>query len=642
MLVGVDVGGTFTDFVASDGARVEAHKLPSSRASPGEVVARGIRTLRGTEMAHGTTVATNAILEGRGARLAFVGTAGFEDLLAIGRQDRPSLYDFRVTRPPPLAAVDRRFGAPERVAADGTILDALDDEELVDLAAKVRASGAEAVAVCLLFSFLRPEHERRIRDALAGIPVSISSEVLPEFREYERASTTALDASVKPLVDRYLADLEAAMGAPFLVIRSSGGVLRSPAVRARPIEMLLSGPAGGVAAAQAVAALAGVRDLVGFDMGGTSADVSVIHDGDVARTTEASLAGHPLAIPTIDIASVGAGGGSIAGLDAGGALRVGPRSAGGEPGPICYGRGGTEFTVADADLLGGALPPALLGGGMPLDARAARAGIKPLLRKLGPLDAGVVAVQSVVRATMAAAVRLALSRRGLDPRDFALLAFGGAGPMHAAFLARELGIRRVLVPFLPGAFSAYGILVSDVRLDFGRTRVTLLAEAGPVIDGMLAEMTDAACASFADQGVRDPPAFAPSVELRYVGQSYEVNVPVAGDLAEAFHRRHESLYGYAARDEPIQLVTVRLAAWVPRPRVVPPHRPHGLAVRGTRKVVFPDGRVEATVYDRAALTVGFATSGPAIVEEPFATTVVPPGADLRVLEHGLLAMEVGR
>ena len=640
VLVGVDVGGTFTDFVGADADGLRSHKVRSSRAHPGRVVINGLRAMGGAGMAHGTTVATNAVLEGRGARIAFVTTSGFEDLLAIGRQNRPSLYDLRVTRPQPLAPPERRFGVEERVAADGTILRRLEPTGLAALAAAVRASGAESVAVCLLFSFVHPEHERAVREALAGLPVSLSSEVLPEFREYERASTTALDAYVKPLAARYLRDLEASLGTSFLVMRSSGGVAESSAVRQRPIEMLLSGPAGGVAAAKVVADRLGERNLVTFDMGGTSADVSVIAEGEVGWTTEASVGGHPLAAPVVDITSVGAGGGSIVWFDAGGALRVGPQSAGGDPGPMCYGRGGSEFTVADADFLGGALPPSLLGGGMALDGHAATAGAKALIRRFGKYDDALLAVQSVVRATMASAIRLALSKRGLDPRDFALLAFGGAGPMHAPFLAQELGIRRVLVPFLPGAFSAYGILVSDVRLDFGRTRVTPLESAAPVIEALLAEFTDAAKRSFAHQGFSDAPILSPSIDIRYVGQSYEVNVPVGTGLTDAFHRRHEALYGYASRDEPIELVTVRLTATVARPRPIPPHLASGESVKGARQVLFPNGREVAPVYHRPALPVGFEGEGPAVIEEAHATSVVPPAARFHIIQDGILAMEV--
>lgn len=641
MLVGVDVGGTFTDFVGADASGIRVVKLVSSRSDPGSVVPGGVRALGGTGVAHGTTVATNAVLEGRVARTVFVTTEGFEDLLTIGRQNRPSLYDFRITRPEPLVPRGLRFGAAERVGADGTVVRALDREALRTIASRVRASGAESVAVCLLFSFLRPEHERAIRDSLPGISVSLSSDVLPEYREYERASTTVLDASVKPLVERYLADLERALGGPFLVMRSSGGVLASPAVRSRPIEMLLSGPAGGVAAATVIARLLGEANLVTFDMGGTSADVSVVANGRVASTTEASVGGFPLALPVVDITSVGAGGGSIAWFDAGGALRVGPRSAGGEPGPMCYGAGGRDFTVADADFLGGALPPALLGGTMALDVHAAKSGAQELIRRFGTYDGALLAVQSVVRASMGAAIRLALSKRGLDPREFDLLAFGGAGPMHAAYVARDLGIRRVVVPFLPGAFSAYGILVSDVRLDFGRTRVTPLADARPEIEGTVHDFATAAARSFAEQGFAEPPILAPSADLRYVGQSYEVNVPLVGDLEGAFHRRHEGLYGYAARGEPVELVTVRLTATIPRALHLPAHTASGIPKKGTRKVVFPEGRAEAAVFDRAALPPGFEADGPAVVEEDHATTVVPPGAHLTVLGHGILAVEVG-
>jgi N-methylhydantoinase A len=638
VLVGVDVGGTFTDFVTSD---LRVHKVPSSPRRPADAVVLGVRHLDATAMALGTTVATNAVLEGKGARTALVTTAGFEDVIAIGRQDRPSLYDLRVVRPDPLVPAELRYGLPERVAADGGVVRPLPPAAVAEIAAKVRASGAESVAVCLLFSFLRPEHEVAVRDALGGLPVSLSSEVLPEFREYERTSTTVLDAYVKPLVHRYVADLEAELGGPFLVMRSSGGVLRSTAVRAKPLEMLLSGPAGGVAAAKIVADLAGEPNVVTFDMGGTSADVSVIEDGQASWTTEASLAGHPIAAPVVDITSVGAGGGSVVWFDAGGALRVGPRSAGAEPGPACYGRGGTDHTVADADLLGGALPPSLLGGTMALDVRAAERAMMDLLPRLGSVDESIVAVQSVVRATMASAIRLALSRRGLDPRGCALLAFGGAGGLHAAYLARDLGIRRVLVPFLPGAFSAYGVLVSDVRLDYGRTRVTPLAKASPVIEGSLAEFEARARRSFADQGFAEEPLFAPSVDLRYVGQSYEVNVPVEGDLEAAFHRRHAGRYGYAAPNEPVEIVTVRLIATIPRPVVVPLRPARGEPVKGTRRLACPDGREEAVVYDRAALPPGFEAPGPAIVEEDHATTLVPPGARFLVDRRGLLAVEVG-
>ena len=638
MLVGVDVGGTFTDFVTSD---LRVHKVPSSPRRPDEAVVRGVRELGASAIALGTTVATNAVLEGKGARTALVTTEGFEDAIAIGRQDRPSLYDFHVVRPDPLVPAERRFGIAERVAADGSVMRPLDPEGVAEIAAKVRACGGESVAVCLLFSFLRPEHEAAIRDALPGLPVSLSSEVLPEYREYERMSTTVLDAYVKPLADRYVAGLEVSMGGPFLVMRSSGGVLRSTAVRAKPIEMLLSGPAGGVAAAKVVAGLAGEKNLVTFDMGGTSADVSVIEDGQVSWTTEASLGGHPIAAPVVDITSVGAGGGSVAWFDAGGALRVGPRSAGAEPGPACYGHGGAELTVADADLLGGALPPALLGGTMPLDLRAAEHAMKDLEAAFGSRDATILAVQSVVRATMASAIRLGLSKRGLDPRECALLAFGGAGGLHAAYLARDLEIPRVLIPFLPGAFSAYGVLGSDVRLDYGRTRVTPLAKAPPVIEEALAEFESRARRSLRDQGFHDEPRFFPSVDLRYVGQSYEVNVPADGDLEAGFHRRHETRFGHATPGEPVELVTVRLTATIPRPAMVPLHRARGEPIKGTRRLAGPEGRENAIVYDRAALPSGFEAPGPAIIEEDHATTVVPPGARFAVDRHGLLRIEVG-
>ena len=642
MDVGVDVGGTFTDFVGFRGREVVTAKVPSTR-DPSLAVLFGMRELGAEGMAHGTTVATNAILERKGARTVFVTTAGFEDLLTIGRQNRPNLYDFHVTRSAPTVPRDLCLGARERIDARGRTRTPLTDREARRIARAVRALGAESVAVCFLFSFRRPEHERLLARALGGLPVSASHGILAEFREYERASTTVLDAYVKPLVTRYLDDLRGAIGRDFLVMKSGGGVASQTEVRKRPVELVLSGPAGGVAAAVALARASRRRNLITFDMGGTSADFSAVVGGRPQWTTEAAVEGFPLALPVVDIESVGAGGGSLAFLDRGGALRVGPESAGADPGPLAYGRGGSRPTVTDADLVGGSLGPALLGGRLPLDVELARRGLGRLAQELRlSLDEAVLGVQRVVRATMAKAMRLILARRGLDPRTFALLAFGGAGAMHACALAREMGVPRVLVPFLPGAFSAYGILISDVRLEYSRSLLLPLDRADRPLAAAIAEFRERAAADLAAQGF-DPggAVLEASVDLRYRGQSYEINVPLRGDLSAAFRRAHRARYGYASPTEPVEAVTARMVARVPRRARLPPP-PRDVAPRAdTRAVLFEDGWEEAHVLPRATLPVGYEAEGPLVVEEVHATTVVPPGASLRVDRLGLLDLGVG-
>ena len=642
MLLGVDVGGTFTDFVGFRGREVVTTKVPST-ADPSEAVGSGMAQQGGTDMAHGTTEATNAIQERKGARVAFVTTAGFEDLLTIGRQNRPNLYDLRVTRPPPPVARSMCFGITERVDARGRVLTSLSTGELNRIHRALRASGAESVAICLLFSFLRPEHERRLAGALSDLPLSTSHEVLAEFREYERASTTVLDAYVKPLVTRYLTRLRESLGRDFLVMKSGGGVATQTAVTRRPVELVLSGPAGGVAAAVALARRTGHRDLVTFDMGGTSADFSVVADGRPSWTSESTIETFPLALPVVDIESVGAGGGSVAARDAGGALRVGPESAGAVPGPMAYGQGGMRPTVTDADLLAGSLGPSLLGGRLPLRRDLAERGLAAHAADLpGDGPETLLGVQRVVRATMAKAMRLILAKHGLDPRSFALLAFGGAGAMHACAFARELGVPKVLVPFLPGAFSAYGILISDVRLEYGRSLVRPLATAHRALQATLRDLREAANQDLEAQGIDPEEAvLEASADLRYRGQSYEINVPLRGDPARAFRRAHRARYGYASTREPLELVTVRLVARRPRPLVLPPPPRGARAEADTRSVLFEDGWQEAHVLPRDRLPVGFEGTGPLIVEEEHATTVVPPDSRFRVDPHGLLEIEVG-
>ena len=643
MRAGVDVGGTFTDFVAFRDGQFVTSKVPSKSREPDAAVVAGMRALGADSIAHGTTVATNAIVERRGARTVLVTTAGFEDLLIIGRQNRPSLYDWRVTRPEPVVPRGLSVGARERVGPGGRIIRPLPASEVRRIVRAIKAMGAESVAVCLLFSFANPRHEETLRKALeAHFDVSISSSVHAEFREYERASTTSLDAYVKPLVRDHLNSLERAVGARFLVMKSGGGTAESRQIMERPIELALSGPAGGVSASVALARALGIRDLVTFDMGGTSADFSVLLGGAATHTNEANVDGLPLALRVVDISSIGAGGGSLAGIDPGGALRIGPASAGADPGPMCYGLGGGEPTVSDADLLAGLLPASLLGGSMPLRGDLAEKGLHDLASRMRiSLDEAILGVRRVVESNMIRAMKAVLARRGLDPRDLPLLAFGGAGPVHAAFLAQEIGSPRVLVPFLPGSFSAYGILTADVRLDYGRGLVRPLRGAQRSIQKILAILRDRAADALRSQDIPKRAArLTPSVDLRYEGQSFEINLPFAPDVERRFRREHRRRYGYASPTEPVELVAVRLTAVVPRPKPFPKARVDGEPSASHRRILFDEGWTESSVWKRSDLPLGFHSEGPAVIEEDQATTIVPPQGRLRILQHGVIEIEV--
>jgi N-methylhydantoinase A len=539
-VLGVDVGGTFTDVAFATDTELRTAKVPTARRQEESVLAAiaEVGAIEVDRFTHGTTIATNALLERKGARTAFVGTGGFEHLLHLRRQNRAHLYRLCAQHAEPLVPLERCFGVRERLGPEGVV-------EPLDLES-VPAVEAEAVAVCLLFSFRDSSHERAVaaelRRRLPVAHVVASHEVAPEFREYERASTTAADAYLGPVLARYLESLAArcrAAGLPEpLVMRSSGGVATVGEVAAHASWALLSGPAGGVVGAARIASEAGFPDAISFDMGGTSTDVCLISGGEVERSTERSLAGLPIRLPSVDVHTVGAGGGSIAWRDEGGALRVGPESAGARPGPACYGHGGTRPTVTDANLVLGRLPRRLAGG-LELDLGTAE-------RALGDLDPA--AVIDVVDAEMLGALRLVSVERGVDPADLALVAFGGAGPLHACALADELGSGTVLVPESAGILSAFGLAVSDERRDHVRSEVRPLAE------------------------VDDLPAEG-EAELRYVGQSHELAVALGPDLTERFHRAHEERYGYAARDRELELVTVRTAETRPGPALRLPGGP---------------------------------------------------------------------
>jgi N-methylhydantoinase A len=655
--LGVDVGGTFTDLVALVDGKVVMAKVASTPRDQSSGVMRsveasGVDPAAVVALAHGTTVATNALLERRGVRTALVTTAGFRDVLEIGRQNRPSLYDLTEDRPPPLVPRDLRFTVAERMGPGGPILP-LDPADLERVVADVGRAGVEAVAVCLLFSFLHPEHEEHVgaalRAALPGVHVSLSSEVLPEFREYERFSTTAADAYLSPRLSAYLGALAAkvaATGMPHpLVMQSSGGVTEIADAANRAASCVLSGPAGGVVGAAFVAQASGFSDFLTFDMGGTSTDVAPVIGGSLQITTEAVVAGVPIKNPMVDVHTVSAGGGSIAWVDDGGALRVGPRSAGADPGPVAYGCGGTEPTVTDANLwLGYLADGACLGGELVLKRELSDAALEAVAAQTGLTVAETsLGVVAVANAEMARALRVISVERGLDPRDFALVAFGGAGPLHACALAEDLGMTRVLVPKSSGVLSALGLAISDLQRDY--VRPWLAALDATVLEGGGGSDLEEAFGALEARGREDltAPNFRRRADLRYRGQSFELTVEAddPGGLAEAFHAAHERRYGYRMEEQPVELVNLRLVATVPgiRPKLVDDPPSHREVEAGLRQAYFDGQWMDAAVFDRTRMGAGSKVEGPAIVEFPEATCVVRPEWRGVVDDTGTLILE---
>ncbi len=630
---GVDVGGTFTDVVvvAREGAtlRPRAIKTPTTPEDQGVGVVAGLdagaaRTTV-TLMGHGTTTATNAILERDIARTVLVTTTGFADVLTIGRQARPALYDLGVTRPEPLVPRELVVTVDERVAADGRPVVALTDVEIERVVADVAALAPESVAVSLLFSYADDRHERRLCAALQrrlGVPVTRSSALLPEFREYERASTCALNAAVAPRMGRYLAGLDRRLPDMTITVMMSGGGTTGLAHAARqPVHTLLSGPAAGVVAAGAVATTAGFADAVAFDMGGTSTDVCLIRGGQPEVSSESSIDRLPFNTPSVAVHTVGAGGGSIAWIDRGGALRVGPRSAGADPGPACYGKGGTEPTVTDAHCLLGHLDPGRrLGGGLTLVVDAARKAVAML-----PDDAdGAHGVLTVVRATMSRALRKVSTERGIDPSGLALVAYGGAGPLHATALARDLGMRAVIVPPAAGVLSALGLLLAAPRAEVSRT---LMADADDDLGPTWTALADEAMRALRDRGVDGAPTVRRIADCRYAGQSHELRVDAgAGAVAARFHEAHEQAYGYQMPDEQVRLVTARVVAEGEPVLAEPPHVwDQDRGPERSREVVIDGEPVTARVVPRGALGPGDELAGPALVEQSDTTSLLAPG-----------------
>ena len=659
--IGVDTGGTFTDVVMRMNGDLFTHKVLSTPQNPALAVIQGVREIlrmhdtdtERLDIVHGSTVATNALLERRGARIALVTTKNFEDILEIGRQARPDLYDFFVERPAPLVPADRRFGISERTLHTGEIQTEIEPSDLEALAAELTTLELDAVAVCFLFAYVNPKNEQIVAKHLArlDIPVSCSHEVLPEYREYARFSTTVANAYIRPTLERHLSTLTDSERFPasFRLMLSNGGCISAENFESAGIRTVLSGPAGGVIGAYQVAKTAGYNQVITFDMGGTSTDVSLCNTG-ISLTTESTISGLPIKVPLIDIHTVGAGGGSIATVDAGGALRVGPESAGADPGPICYGNNGENVTVTDANLyLGRIAATQFLGGAMSLDSDRTRAHIEKFAQRLGvpPLQAAD-GILKVANAAMERAIKVISVERGFDTRDFILVSFGGAGGLHAAFMAENLGIKTVLIPPNGGLLSAYGMLFADVVKDYSQTVLWQFeksdGDAGNLVkalnDGFDTLLTRAGNEMKSEGFVPDQLKIDRSLDIRYEGQSYELNIPcftaehtpsteIVETLVEEFHAAHELRFGYARTDAPVEVVNLRLTATgetdKPSIQSVPlANTDASEALTVQNPVIFEGETLLTDFYRREALRPGNRIAGPAIVTEFSATTVIPP------------------
>jgi len=655
MIIGVDTGGTFTDFVFKDGGRWGVYKRPSTPENPAKALLAGLESIapgRQRQITHGSTVATNAILERKGAKTALVTNKGFEDLIEIGRQNRTRLYDLAYQREPPLIPPELRVGVGGRIACTGEELEELERDDLKALGRDLAEAGVESVAICLLFAYLNPSHEQEIKALLesARIPSSLSHEILSEFREFERMSTTVVNAYVAPKMKSYIGDVMGSLGEDdnLSIMQSNGGRISADTAMKESVRTILSGPAGGAVGAYEISRAAGYSKIIAFDMGGTSTDVCLM-DEDLSLTTESQIAGYPIKIPMIAIHSVGAGGGSIAFLDEGGSLRVGPESAGAVPGPICYGTG-RQVTVTDANLfLGRLVPEQFLGGHMTLKPQR----VEPYLRPLAEA-AGITALElaegilDVVNTAMEKALRVISIERGYDPREFTLVSYGGAGGMNAAFLARHLDIPKVLVLRNPGILSAMGMLMADIIKDYSLTVMKKQQDthAGDLFK-TFAELERRGTQELRYEGISGAAVRSERyVDMRYEGQSYELIVPFSDRFVEDFHRQHEKTYGYCDTRKGIEVVNIRLRARgtpekpaLEKIKEVGPDIPKE-AIIGERDVVFEGRKMPSLVFDREKLLGGNVIEGPAIVTEYSSTTVIPPWVRAGVDEYANLVLQI--
>ena len=660
--IGVDTGGTFTDFVILERGRLSVKKLLSTPRNPSLAILEGVPEFLDrdipVEIIHGTTVATNALIERKGGRIALVTTRGFEDILLIGRQVRKRLYSLRGEDRRPLLPRSLCLGIEERTAAGGTVEKSPRRRELERLYKKLKAAGVEAVALSFLNSYANPANEMAAAAVLEGrgLLLSVSSRLLPEHREYERTAATAVNAYLMSVLDHYLASLETGTrGANLRIMQSNEGTISTVKARREPIRTALSGPAGGAVAAAAIGRSAGIPDIISFDMGGTSTDVSLI-DGRIRRTQENVIGDFPVRIPMIDIHTVGAGGGSIAILDSGGSLRVGPESAGADPGPACYGRGDLP-TVTDANLLCGRLDPDFfLGGAMKIDPERSRRAIARLARRMrkSPVETAL-GIIGIANANMEKAIRVISIERGHDPRRFALFSFGGAGGMHAAEMASDLHMPRVIVPRRAGVLSALGLLLADAIKDYSRSLLAPLAELSPRLTArILDELARLALREMREDGFpKSRVRFSASLDMRYLGQSYEITVPWRPDgwdaarLASNFRSEHRRLYSYDHPDKPVEVVAIRLKAVVPTPPLRWKREPEGpaspkQALLKRQPIVYGKRSWDGAVYSRSLLRAGNRIDGPALVIDPESTSFIPPGFRGRLDRLGNLIIDRGR
>jgi len=697
--IGVDIGGTFTDgtLVDSSTGQVTTSKVLTTPVDPASGFISAVNKLLGVNnevdpdeiehVVHATTVATNAIIEGKTAKTAFVTTEGFRDMLEIARQIRPSLYDLQFEKPKPLVPRQLCFEIPERLDAKGNVVTPLDEKALAQIVDQIAETGVTAIAVCLLHSYRNPYHEQKVGEAIkAKIPdvkLSLSSEIVPEFREYLRASTTVINSAVAPIVSTYLASIieklhSANINSELLVMQSNGGVYPAESASESPVFMVESGPAAGAVAAASIGSELGYPNVISFDMGGTTAKASLIRDGQPNITKDYSVggaaqsgagafggaSGYPIRTPVVDLVEIGAGGGSIAWVDSGGALRVGPQSSGADPGPVCYGLGGKEPTITDANLILGRLDPNYFAGGeMTLDTEAANNAISEYCAEpLGlSIEAAAHGIVEIANTAMVNALRLVSVQRGHDPRDFILMGFGGAGPAHVVRLAEQAGIPQVLIPAEPGTTSALGLLVTDVRMESSATLIERSdqIELSKITNEFERLENSGRIAHSSAASASGEPIFERSIEMRYWGQSFELSVPVPdrkiidadwmSELIESFHESHNTAYGFRADDEPVELVNLRLTTIgkIARPQlrkldIISPNAK--VAIKGKRPVYFgtdssEGGVIHTTVYDRPKLPAGSVFNGPAIVEEPDCTTVIQPSWSVTVDDFGNLLIE---
>ncbi len=660
-IVGIDVGGTFTDIAILEDGQLKVHKLPSTPDDPSRGILQGVSETGVTDadFVHGSTVATNALLEGKGARTALVTTLGFEDVLEIGRQARTELYNLDIDRAPALAPWELRFGLAERVDHTGAIIEDLTPQALETLAALLQEAEVDAIAVSFLFSFLNSAHEQMVLEALKRLPntpfISISSQVLPEFREYERTSTVVVNSYVGQLMQHYLVGLEKSLGKGLRIMQSSGGSITAGMAAEQPVRTILSGPAGGVVGAFYTAVQAGYPDIITLDMGGTSTDVSLC-PGTIKESTNSNVGGYPIGVPMIEIHTVGAGGGSIARLNTGGALVVGPQSAGADPGPACYGKG-DQITVTDANLiLGRLLPDHFLGGRLELDRKRSESLIETLASQIGiTMTDAALGIQRVVNANMERAIRTISLERGYDPRLFTLVPFGGAGPMHSCELAQELGIPRVLVPARPGILSAFGVAIADIVKDYSRT---VMLRGDDVNRSRLEEefhgMEGFAREELRGEGLPDGDMVARRfLDARYVGQSFELTIDYPADtgrgnleryIRDSFYTAHLRRFGYADKKEPVEIVSIRMKMELEmdKPQSVaqsPGSADSSAAKMGEAEVVFASGPSITPLYDREKLVSGAHIQGPGLVIQMDSTVVITPEWSGTVDPYGNLVLE---